>query len=387
MNKDVINQYRQTYYDGLFNDTLPFWLNHAVDSQFGGIMTCVDREGKVFDTDKGIWQQGRFAWILGYLYNNFQKNELWLDVCRRTLGFLEKYGFDSDGRMFFQTTRDGRPIRKRRYAFSESFGAISFAQLARADQSSQAKETALKCYEIYESHTPYPPKFTDVRPMIGLGKYVIQIATAQQLRESIAYESADADIDACIAAIEKYFIKPDICCVMESVAPDGAIVDSCDGRLLNPGHAIEGAWFIMYEGKIRNKPQYIQLGLKMLDWMFLRGWDSQYGGMLYFRDVYDKPSVEYWQDMKFWWNHNETIIASLLAYSLTKDEKYARMHEMAHNWAYRHFPDTQFGDWYGYLHRDGSVATTQKGNMYKGCFHLPRMQWECLRICDELLGE
>ncbi|MDO4570091.1 MAG: AGE family epimerase/isomerase [Planctomycetia bacterium] len=386
MNKDKIEQYRKTYFDGLFCDTLPFWLKNAVDPQLGGIMTCLDREGNVFDTDKGMWQQGRFAWTLGYLYNNFQKNELWLDTCEKTLRFLQSYGFDSDGRMFFQTTRDGRPIRKRRYAFSESFGAISFAQFAQATGSDEARQIALECYKLYDNHVPAPPKYTDERPMIGFGKYAIQIATVQQLRESIGYTQADADIDACIEAIERYFIKPDIRCVMESVAPDGEIVDSCDGRLLNPGHAIEAAWFIMYEGKVRQKPEYVQLGLQMLDWMFERGWDQEYGGLLYFCDVYNKPVVEYWQDMKFWWNHNETIIATLLAYQLTGEEKYAEMHEKIHRWSYAHFPDAQHGDWFGYLHRDGTVATTQKGNMFKGCFHLPRMQWECLRICEELLG-
>lgn len=384
MNNEELEKYIAIYRDGLLNDTIPFWINNAYDKTYGGYTTCLDREGKVFDTDKGIWHQGRFAWTLGYLYNHYQQNPQWLAIAKHTLDFLKKFGFDSDGRMWFQTTQDGLPIRKRRYAFSESFAAIAFGEYARATGCEQSKAMAKKCYDIFVNHIPYPPKFTNVRQMKGMAPNMIKIVTAQQLRDSIGLESANADIDEAIHEISTSFMKYDIKCCMESVDLEGHIVDCCDGRMLNPGHAIEGAWFMMNEGKIRNKPEYIKIGLTVLDWMWERGWDKEFGGLFYFRDVYDKPVVEYWHDMKFWWNHNEAIIATLLAYQLTGDEKYAKMHKQVHDWSYAHFPDPEFGEWYGYLHRDGTPSSTQKGNIFKGCFHLPRMQYMCWQMCEEL---
>jgi N-acylglucosamine 2-epimerase len=87
--------------------------------------------------------------------------------------------------------------------------------------------------------------------------------------------------------------------------------------------------------------------------------------------------------MKFWWPHCEAIIATLLAWSLTGDEKYARWHQQVHEWSFRHFADPEFGEWYGYLHRDGRVSAPLKGNMWKGPFHLPRMLWYCSRLLGE----
>ena len=101
---------------------------------------------------------------------------------------------------------------------------------------------------------------------------------------------------------------------METVGPHGELIDHFDGRTLNPGHAIEGAWFIMREGKLRGDRGTDPHGLHMLDWMWKRGWDQKYGGILYFVDVQGLPVQEYWHDMKFWWPQNETIIATLLAY-------------------------------------------------------------------------
>jgi len=170
------------------------------------------------------------------------------------------------------------------------------------------------------------------------------------------------------------------------VGPRGELIDHFDGRTLNPGHALEGAWFILKEAEYRNMdPDLIALGTTMLDWMWEIGWDKEYGGIYYFRDVKGLPVQEYWHDMKFWWPHNEAIIATLLAYRITGEKKYASWHQKVHDWAFRHFPDPEFGEWFGYLHRDGRISVPLKGNLWKGPFHVPRMYYMGWRICEDLL--
>jgi len=120
--------------------------------------------------------------------------------------------------------------------------------------------------------------------------------------------------------------------------------------------------------------------------MWKHGWDDKHGGLLYFVDVKGLPCQEYWHDMKFWWPHCEAIIATLLAYQMTGDEKYAGWHTTVHDWTYAHFPDPPphgGGDWFGYLHRDGRVSVRSKGNIWRGPFHLPRMQWYCWQLLQE----
>ncbi|HYW79915.1 MAG TPA: AGE family epimerase/isomerase, partial [Thermoguttaceae bacterium] len=228
------------------------------------------------------------------------------------------------------------------------------------------------------------PKFTDTRPMKSIGSAMITIITAQELRDSIGLEEADEWIDRAIETIARDHMKHDLQVVMETVGPNGEIIDHFDGRTLNPGHAIEAAWFVMIEGNRRNDQQLITMGQTMLDWMWARGWDSQYGGLLYFVDLGGLPVQEYWHDMKFWWPHNEAIIATLLAAQLTGDAKYETMHRQVHDWAYQHFADPEYGDWFGYLHRDGRVSVELKGNLWKGPFHLPRMQLLCWQILSEM---
>lgn len=377
------------YRDKLLDDCVPFWFPRCVDQTHGGFLHCVDADGTFMDTDKSVWATGRMSWMLLTLYNTVEKNPLWLQWAESGLAFLDKHGFDSDGRMFFHLARDGAPIRKRRYAYSESFASIAFAAHASATGSKASSKKARDLFEFFTrwNFTPglMPPKFTSQRPAIGMGPRMITIVTAQELR---SYLGDDPDlnrwIDRCLDDIEKFFMKPEIECVMEMVSPDGAIIDHFDGRTLNPGHAIEGAWFVLHEGKHRNDKKLIEMGLKMLDWMWKRGWDEKHGGLFYFRDVFNRPVQEYWHEMKFWWPHDEALIATLLAWQLSGDSKYLTWHEQVRNWAFAHFQDPAHGEWFGYLNRDGSISSTLKGNLWKSFFHHPRCLWYCWQLCREM---
>ena len=380
------------YKNQLLGNTLPFWFPRSFDTEHGGYLFMRDRDGALLDDDKSVWFHGRAAWLLATLYNTVEPRQEWLEGAKSGIDFMNKYCFDTDGRMFFHMTRSGEPIRKRRYFFSETFAVIANAAYAKAsgceEAADRARELFGKCIEYATVPGLLEPKFTGTRPAKGIGVPMILMNTAQQLRETIGDPRCDVLIDSFIAEIEQDFVKDDIRCVMEQVAPDGSIIDHIDGRTLNPGHAIEGAWFILHEAKHRNNdPRLIALGCKMLDYMWERGWDSEAGGILYFRDVYDRPVQEYWQDMKFWWPHNETIIATLLAYTLTGDAKYAEWHRQVHDYAYSHFHDQEHGEWFGYLHRDGSVAQGAKGNLFKGPFHLPRQEWYCMQLLASLTGK
>jgi len=387
MQSERRNELSRIYRDGLLNDVLPFWTTNCVDRQYGGFMMSLDRDGTVIDTDKGVWQQGRFTWLLGELYNNVERNAEWLELAQHGADFLDRHCFDpTDGRMWFHVTREGLPIRKRRYSFSESFAAIAYGELAQALQSEEYAHKAKCAFRRFIDHNLNPqgvePKFTDVRPTRGIGFPMITINVAQELRASIGLANADDWIDRSIEAIRRYHVKEEIECVMETVGLNGELIDHFDGRTLNPGHAIEGAWFIMAEGRHRNDRELIALGCRMLDCMWERGWDREYGGMLYFTDVKGLPVQEYWHDMKFWWPHNETIIATLMAHLLTGEDRYTLWHQQVHDWSYGHFPDPEFGEWFGYLHRDGRLSVPLKGNLWKGPFHLPRMQLVCGQILE-----
>ena len=377
------------YRDALLGDVIPFWLRHGMDAEHGGIITALDRDGAVTDTDKSVWFQGRAAWMFATLFNTVERCGEWLDAARRCVDFLRRHCFAPDGKMYFSVTREGRPLRMRRYVFSEAFAAIAKAAYAKAGGDARAADDAVKCFAAYLRFSFEPggmlPKCEPTRPTKEIAAHMIGIATAQELRANlgdvaVAGRTCSEWIDASIAEIERDFFKPELEALMEVIGLRGEVIDHFEGRTLNPGHALECAWFIMHEGALRKDTRLIRFGTTILDWMWKRGWDAKHGGLLYFTDLRGLPVQEYWHDMKFWWPHNEAIIATLLAWKLTGEARYAEMHALVHDWSFAHFPDAQHGEWYGWLHRDGSVSSRAKGSMWKGPFHLPRCLWYCSRL-------
>ncbi|MEI6217749.1 MAG: AGE family epimerase/isomerase [bacterium] len=391
MTRHQIEQLLAVYRDGLLNDTLPFWLPRSLDREHGGFITSLARDGSILQTDKAVWFQGRFAWMLATLYNTVEKRTEWLEWSRSGIDFLNAHCFDTDGRMFFSVTREGKPLRKRRYIFSEIFAVIAMAAYGNAAGDNQFKLQAMDLFKLVLRHLESPgllPPKTDasVRPMKGLAIPMVLIVTAQELRKAVNDPLCTEVIDRAIEEVALDFMKPEFECVLETVGPHGEFYDTFDGRMVNPGHSIELGWFILEEARTRGNhdARLIELGTRIIDWSLEIGWDREFGGVLYYRDAKGLPCTEYWHDMKFWWPHNEAIIATLLAYQLTGNEKYIKWHRKIHDWAYAHFPDPEHGEWFGYLHRDGTVSTTLKGNMWKGFFHLPRMQWYCWQRLSEM---
>ena len=384
----------ERYRRDLLEDVIPFWMRHGLDREHGGMLTGLDRDGSVIETDKAIWLQGRAAWTFATLHRTVEPRPEWLEASRHCLDFIRNHAHGAGGKLYFTVTREGRPLRMRRYVFSESFAAIGSAAAARAAGDVQLEAEARRHWDAYLHHsfTPgvMPPKTDpETRPMRGLAGLMITIATAQELRANLGEIMAGGRtctewIDWAIAEIAREFFKPQLGVLLEAVGPGGAILDHFDGRTLNPGHAIECAWFIMHEARLRGDARLCRLGAQILDGMWHRGWDQEFGGLLYFTDLRGLPVQEYWAEMKFWWPHNEAIIATLLAWWLTGDAKYAHWHRLVHDWAHRVFPDPEFGEWFGYAQRDGRIATRLKGNLWKGPFHLPRMQWYCWQLIEEM---
>ena len=388
--KKYLAYWADRYQDDLKENILPFWLKYGLDRVHGGVYTCVDRDGTLIDSTKSVWFQGRFGFICAYAYNNIEANEEWLRASKSCVDFIEQHCFDTDGRMYFEVTAEGKPVRKRRYVFSECFAAIAMSEysIASGDRSYAQKALTLFKQILHFINTKgiLEPKYCEGVEMQGHSITMILINTAARIREAIPAVELDEQISLSIETLQRYFIHPEFEALLETVGPNGEFIDTIIGRTINPGHCIETAWFLLEEAKYRGgDPQLTEVAVKILDWSWKWGWDKEYGGLINFRDCKGLPVQDYSQDMKFWWPQTEAIIATLYAYEATGEERFLRMHQQISDWTYAHFPDAEYGEWYGYLHRDGTVAQPAKGNIFKGPFHIPRMMIKGFMLCRDMM--
>ena len=374
-----------------------FWLKNGMDHKYGGVYTCLDRKGEIYSTDKSVWMQGRCGWIFAYLCHMYGSRPEWLEASKSCLDFLEDHciNHEAGGRMYFTVTEDGRPLRQRRYYFSEAFYAIANGEYYGVTGEREHLDRARRAYDLYWDLAHGMPDPVGMGPKtipetrtgraFGIPMIILNV-TSVLLRvdpeRKALYEERAAQ---CVDEIFKYHVKPELKCVLENVAEDGTPrLYYTEGRTVNPGHDIEGVWFLLEHAKRTGDKELVEKAAQIFDWAIEAGWDTEYGGLLYFTDCLKNPPEAYEHDMKLWWPHNEIMISSLMLYRDTGREKYLDWFDKTLEYCKAHFADPEYGEWYGYLRRDGlPTQPSTKGSTFKGPFHLPR----ALIMCDAMLGQ
>ena len=376
----------QQYKSELLDRVMPFWMEHSIDKEMGGYFTCLERDGEVFDTDKFVWLQGREVWMLATLYNKVEKKAEWLEAAIQGAEFLKRHGHDGSLNWYFALDREGHPLVEPYNIFSYTFAVIAFGQLALATGNEEYADIAKRTFDIVLSKVDNPKgKWSKAAPgareLKSFALPMILCNVALEIEPLLDKDFLDRTIATCVHEVMDVFYRPELGLIVEHLGTDGQLVDCMDGRLLNPGHAIEAMWFIMDLGKRLGDKALIEKAVQIALQEVEYGWDKQYGGIFYFMDRLGHPLQQLEWDQKLWWVHIETLITMIKGYELTGNEKCLEWFERVHEYVWSHFMDPEHPEWFGYLNRRGEVLLTLKGGKWKGCFHVPRglMQvWQSL---------
>ena len=370
-------QLAQQYKSELLDRVMPFWMEKSIDKEFGGYFTCLERDGEVFDTDKFIWLQGREVWMLSTLYNKVEKRQEWLDAAIQGAEFLKKYGHDGNLNWYFALDREGNPLVEPYTIFSYTFAVIAFGQLSIATGNQEYAEIAKKTFDIVLSKVDNPKgrwskAAPGARALKSFALPMILCNVALEIESLLDKDFLDKTIETCVHEVMDVFYRPELGLIVEHLGTNNEMVDCMDGRLLNPGHAIEAMWFIMDLGKRLGDQALIEKAVKIALAEVEYGWDEKYGGIFYFMDRLNRPMQQLEWDQKLWWVHIETLITMIKGYELTGSEECLAWFERIHDYVWSHFMDPEHPEWFGYLNRQGEVLLTLKGGKWKGCFHVPR---------------
>ena len=377
------------YKNELLENVVPFWEKHSKDEVFGGYFTCLDREGKVFDTDKFIWLQGREVWMFSTLYNKVGQNQQWLDMALHGARFLQKYGHDGNLNWYFSLTREGKPLVQPYNIFSDCFATMAFGQLYKATGNEEYGQIAKKTFEniLKRSDNPkgkYNKLVPGTRPLKGFSLPMILCNLSLEIEHLLPEKLVNETIDKVLHEVMEVFYQPGSGLILENVKPDGSFSDSFEGRLLNPGHAIEAMWFIMDLSVRLQKPELAEKAVEIVLRTLEYGWDNEFDGIFYFLDMKGNPPQQLEWDQKLWWVHVETLISLIKGYALTKNEKCLSWFERVHDYTWSHFADPEHGEWFGYLNRRGELLLPLKGGKWKGCFHVPRGLYQVWKTLETL---
>ena len=383
-----MKKYAAQYKNELLHEVIPFWENHSLDEEFGGYLTCIGKNGQIYDTDKFIWLQARQIWTFSILYQKVQNNKKWKEIALLGADFLEKHGRDADGNWYFSLDKKGNPLVQPYNIFSDCFAAMAFGKLYEIEPKEEYAKIAKNTFENILKRQDSPKgKYNKVhsgsRNLQNFALPMILCNLSLELEPLLGSDKVSEVTEKVIDLVMNKFYDKESGLVLENISDKGEFVDSFEGRLLNPGHAIEAMWFIMNLGIRKNDYALVEKAEQIMFQQLENGWDDKYGGIFYFMDIKGHPPQQLEHDQKLWWVHLETLVALAKTYAYNQNPKAESWFKKVHDYTWSHFRDKERGgEWYGYLNRQGEVHLTLKGGKWKGCFHVPRALLEVWKTLE-----
>ncbi len=321
--------------------------------------------------------------------SKMENNNEWLQMSIHGAAFMEKYGRDDNGNWYFSLSAEGKPLVQPYNIFSDCFATMAFAALDKASSNDRYKKIATDTFEniIKRQHNwkgVYNKVYPGTRNLKNFSLPMILCNLSLELEHILGSEKVDEFIPAVIKEVMDVFYQPDLGLILENVYEDGSFCDSFEGRLINPGHAVESMWFMMDLAHRLNDSTLLEKACNIMLNTLEYGWDKEYGGIFYFLDVKGHPPQQLEWDQKLWWVHVEALVALAKGYAYTKNDKCMEWFEKIHTYTWNNFKDKEAGEWFGYLNRRGEVLLNLKGGKWKGCFHIPRALYQVYKTFENI---
>ncbi len=384
-----MEKYLEKYRADLVDSVIPFWMKYSLDNEYGGYFTCLDRDGRIYDTKKYMWLQSREVWMFARLYNEFDRTQRYLDIAELGINFIRKFGKDSKGRVYFSLTREGKPYFYQRKPYSAVFYMLALLEYYKASGDKQCFDESVEMFWKIVEWIKHPelmdrPTLQGQPAMSNLANVMVLASMAIELIKVTGDVRYKNIIEQAADGAKRHYD------VQRGILKENILIDNSDNQLCTnnwpelrffiPGHSIETAWFWLDLLEYVPNDEHREMALNVIERSLEFGWDKEFGGLYYFMDVEGNPTLQLESSMKLWWPHSESIYALLKAYKLTGDSKWLEWLERIDDYAYSHFADKRYGEWFGYCDREGNLTHTCKGGNYKGCFHVPRFLLMSLKL-------
>lgn len=373
----------------LLERVAPFWLEHAIDRQHGGLLTCIADDGQVLSSDKYLWSQLRAIWTFSALYNKIEPRPEWLDAARHIFDFAKRHGRDEQGRWVFAVNQDGHVLQGANSIYADGFAIYGLTELARATGDPEVIDLALATYENVQRRLAVPGSYeTAPYPLpAGVKAHGVSMIFSIVFFELARLLGDQAIFDAALYhanEVMDVYRRPERQLLFEFAGRDGSLLDSPRGRAVVPGHAIESMWFMIHIFRQLGDAERIRQAVECIRWHVEFGWDDDYGGLLLARDAEGGQPWWPFADSKLWWPHTETLYALLLAYEHSGEGWCLDWYQRIHDYAFSHFPVPGHGEWTQKLDRRGRPFTETVALPVKDPFHLPRALIYGIEVLERL---
>ncbi len=383
----------------LQDKVLKFWIDHAVDHEFGGVLGRLNRQGEPIPPgNKSLVLISRTLWSFAEAYRRYP-DPRYKDIAMSCHRFLLDHFCDKErGGYYFMVSREGKPTDTTKLVNPMSYTMEGLAEAALAFHDKSLAEEALELFRVidkYAHDSTYggyrmvftadwkyiedykpgpngpPPTFTGIYERKSFDWHLgaleafatLYDVTGDPVVRTRLEELLDIFNDKIVDVDQGYgrlFFTRD----WKQYFPDGTAHDSAYGL------DCEASWLIMESAKLVgrvNDPKTRQVVLALADHALRVGFDAERGGL------YNSGSVggPVTNKTKSWWQQCEALVAFLNAFQMTGDAKYWNAFDKQAQFVEGKFLDHEYGEWYTSIMGNGEIQSEKVGP-WKAPYHITR---------------
>ncbi len=395
----------------LLQELMPFWETHGVDSEYGGYLTYLDKDGNpTGETLKTVVCQTRMI----YSYSSAHRANLgggkYLDIAGQGVDFLLRHFLDKKyGGWYWVCQQDGSPHDRAKIMYGHSFAIYALSEYAMASGDQRALEMAEETYSVIKTRAAdiehggfgefyeedWSPKAPGVyggdRKSLDVHMHLMEAFT--NLYEATGLHAHKTDSQRVINLLFNRMIHPEYgtgmaqfsfdwtplrAILFKNVWGSDRDVPDDEGRPLNNtsfGHNVEFAWLLKHSLDILDMDvnEYKERMRKLYDHCCRYGIDWEHGGV-YCEGPNDGPARE---RNKEFWQQAETLVGMLDAYLLFGEEKYWDAYENVHRFVMDKVINHAVGEWYPLFDENSNRLWDYMGHAWKINYHTVRAAIQC----------
>lgn len=405
MNGEAAQDWLVVFRDTLQHSVLQFWIDHAVDNQYGGMLGRLDRQGKPTNySNKSVVLISRSLWSFSEAYRRYP-DTAYQKMAAECLKFLRDKMQDKEhGGYYFMVTREGKIVDSTKQLNPMSYVMEGLVQYAVAFHDSQAAQEAMDLFHVIDQHAhdnryggyriaftadwQFIPDYKDGpngAGSFGRKSYDWHLGLLEAL--ATLYDvTGDAQVKSRVDELLDVFVNK----IIDSQIgygryyfnDDWAVADrDGDSRQCEYGLDLEASWLITEAAQRvgrQNDERFRRASLALVDHALKYGFDTVHGG-IYRTGAASEPASN--RNME-WWQQCEAMVAFENAYQLTGDPKYWQAFNLESHFFMDRFVDHQYGEVYTGLFANGQIDDT-KVDPWKAPYHVTRA---CLEIISRLGG-
>lgn len=384
----------------LQQNILQFWIDHAIDRQYGGMIGWLDRQGNPIPPGtKSLVQQSRVVWTFSAAYQRYPL-PVYKDVATHTLKFLRQHMWDKKyGGYYWLVDREGRVVDDKKHLYGEGFAIYALAEYARAFQDATARREALELFRLIDqkahdnanggyfeafntdwNHQLKNPLALNLPDRKSMNTHIHLLESLTTLYKVTGDPQVRTRVQELFNLCLNKIVDPRQGYLRLYFSNDWKPAEDSDTS--SYGHDIELSWLITESAKALGRaddPRVKQVALALVDHTLRDGFNHELGG------VYTEGPVEGPAKIKTmsWWVEAETLVGLLNAYQLTGNRAYRSRFEQQAAFVFDHFVDRQYGEWFRDVQPDGKV-TGNKTDEWKGPYHHARACMEVIQRMGSL---